>query len=360
MEFGLSEIQSSLQDSINRYLEENASLEKIREFADSDASFDQDIWSGLVELGVPGILVPEEYGGIGLGALDAVAISECLGYHVAPVPFFSSSVMAASAIQLCGSDTQKNEYLPRLSSGELTVGIGLAELTGRRKDAGITSSGSRLSGTALFVLDPDADCYLVADDKARLYLVKSGNEGISLQSMPQVDRTRKIAALDFENVESDPLIGTTASGIQHLIDLGRVILSADSLGASQAMLDKAVAYAMEREQFNRVIASFQAVKHMCAEMAAEIEPARSLVWYAGHALDEVPDEKHLTACHAKAHLAEVATFVGRTATIVHGGMGFTDLLGLHYWFKRIGFNRQYLGGPEFVREEAARTQGLVV
>ena len=177
MEFGLSEVQSSLQDSINRYLEENAPLEKIREFADSDASFDQDIWSGLVELGVPGIMVPEEYGGIGLGALDAVAISECIGYHVAPVPFFSSSVMAASAILLCGSDTQKNDYLPRLSSGELTVGIGLAELTGRRKDAGITSSGSRLSGTALFVLDPDADCYLVADDKARLYVVESGNEG---------------------------------------------------------------------------------------------------------------------------------------------------------------------------------------
>ena len=148
---------------------------------------------------------------------------------------------------------------------------------------------------------------------------------------------------------------------KHLIDLGRVILSADSLGASQAMLDKAVAYAMEREQFNRVIASFQAVKHMCAEMAAEIEPARSLVLVCGgmHST-KFRTKKHLTACHTKAHLAEVATFIGRTATIVHGGMGFTDLLGLHYWFKRIGFNRQYLGGPEFVREEAARTQGLVV
>lgn len=360
MEFGLSEVQTTLQDSINRYLDENAPLDKIREFADSDTSYNQEIWQGLIELGVPGILIREEYGGIGLGALDAVAISECLGYHVTPVPFFSSSVMAATAIELCGSDVQKNEYLPRLSSGELTIGIGLSELNGKRKDGGISSSGKHLTGTSLFVLDPNADMFLVADEKARLFLIESSTEGISIRPMPQVDRTRRIAALDFEDVEADPLLGTTASGIQQLIDLGRVILSADTLGASQAMLDKAVAYALEREQFNRVIASFQAVKHMCAEMAAEIEPARSLVWYAGHALDEVPEEKHLTACHAKAHLAEVGTFVGRTATIVHGGMGFTDLLGLHYWFKRIGFNRQYLGGPEYVREEAARTQGLVV
>ena len=115
---------------------------------------------------------------------------------------------------------------------------------------------------------------------------------------------------------------------------------------------------MQREQFDRVIASFQAVKHMCAEMAAEIEPSRALVWYAAYAIDELPSEARLTACHAKAHLAEVGQFVAKTATMVHGGMGFTDLLGLHYWFKRIGFNRQILGGPELVREEAARAQGL--
>ena len=99
---------------------------------------------------------------------------------------------------------------------------------------------------------------------------------------------------------------------------------------------------------------------MCAEMAAELEPCRAMIWYAGHALDELPEEARLIACHAKAHLAEVGKLVAKTATEVHGGMGFTDLVGLHYWFKRIGFNRQMLGAPELVREEAARVQGLVV
>ena len=138
--------------------------------------------------------------------------------------------------------------------------------------------------------------------------------------------------------------------IKKIIDSGRVVLSADLLGASQNMLDKAIEYSLERKQFNRIIGSFQAVKHMCAEMAADLEPCRSLVWYASYAQNDIPEESHLTACHAKAHLSEVAHDIARTSTQVHGGMGFTDLLGLHYWFKRIGLTRQILGGPEIVEK----------
>jgi alkylation response protein AidB-like acyl-CoA dehydrogenase len=123
------------------------------------------------------------------------------------------------------------------------------------------------------------------------------------------------------------------------------------------MLDRAVAYAQQREQFGRPIGSFQAVKHMCAEMAAMLEPARALVWYAAHAQDAVPDEARVLACHAKAHLDEVGREVARMATEVHGGMGFTHELGLHYWFKRIGANRQLLGGPEQCRRAAGALEG---
>ena len=216
-----------------------------------------------------------------------------------------------------------------------------------------------LHGTALFVLDPDADAFLVADSTRRFHLVRADADGVQSTLLPQVDRTRRIAEIAFAGAPAEALRGGSDPDLAlQVIDLGRVIVAADTLGAAQEMLDQAVAYAKQREQFNRVIASFQAVKHLCAEMAAEIEPSRALVWYAAHALDEVPDEARLMACHAKAHLAEVGQFVGKTATIVHGGMGFTDLLGLHYWFKRMGFNRQVLGGPERVREEAARVQGL--
>ena len=130
-----------------------------------------------------------------------------------------------------------------------------------------------------------------------------------------------------------------------------------SLGAGQSMLDKAVAYAKERVQFGRVIGSFQGVKHTLADLATDLEPCRSLVWYAAHAQDAIPEDARLTALQAKAHLGEVGRTLARLTTEVHGGMGFTDLLGLHFWFKRIAFDRQMLGAPERCREEAAIAQG---
>ena len=132
-----------------------------------------------------------------------------------------------------------------------------------------------------------------------------------------------------------------------------------ALGAASAMLDRAVAYSKERVQFGRPIGSFQAVKHLCAEMAAELEPCRAMLWFAAHACDALPEEASLNTCHVKAHLSEVGTRVARTSTEVHGGIGFTDELGLHLWFKRIGANRQLLGGPDQLRELAAQLQGWV-
>jgi alkylation response protein AidB-like acyl-CoA dehydrogenase len=144
-----------------------------------------------------------------------------------------------------------------------------------------------------------------------------------------------------------------------MLDAARVVLAADILGASERALELAVAYAMQRRQFDRVIGSFQAVKHLCAEMLAELEPARSLVWYAAHAFDAVPEEASLVACHAKAHLSEIGPAIVRTATEVHGGIGFTDEQNLHHWFKRVGVDRQLLGSPELLRQQAARLQGWI-
>ena len=360
MEFGLSEIQLALQENLNKFLDEKCDLEVIRRSAEDSGEISQELWRGLADLGVAGTIVPEEYNGVGLGILDAVVISECIGSHVAPVPFVSTAVLTPLAILKAGSEEQKSEFLAEIASGAIRFGLAISELSGARGESGVDARGDKLSGKAHFVTDPDADYFLVSSKSRSLHIVPKDATGLSSVLMPNIDRTRSLAALTFDSVVSQTLPGSTNNGIANeLMQVARVVLAADTLGASQAMLDQAVAYAKQREQFNRIIASFQAVKHMCAEMAAEIEPARSLVWYAGHALDEMPEESHLTACHAKAHLSEVGTFVARTSTIVHGGMGFTDLLGLHYWFKRIGFNRQMFGGPERVREEAAQIQGLI-
>jgi alkylation response protein AidB-like acyl-CoA dehydrogenase len=354
MEFGLSEEQTLLQDSVNRFLDAQVPLDRVRAF--SEQPDDQDIWQGLTELGIPGLLIPESAGGVGMGCLDAALVAESLGHHVTPSTFLGTVVMAPLAIAYAGTD--QDELLAQIASGQTRVGVAVGDAVAARQDAGVTSADNLLTGKAIFAMDCPADYYLVADSRQRLFLAAADAAGLTCRDLPTIDRTRRTAELTFDATPAQ-LLSDDPEVFARTVDAGRVMLAADTLGAAQNMLDQAVEYAKQREQFNRPIASFQAVKHMCAEMAAELEPCRAMIWYAGHALDELPEEASLTACHAKAHLAEVGKLVAKTATEVHGGMGFTDLVGLHYWFKRIGFNRQMLGAPELVREAAARLQGLV-
>ncbi len=352
MQFGLSEEQTLLQDNVLRFLSDNVPLDTVRAYADGGE--DGEIWAGLAALGIPALLVSETHGGVGLAPLDAIIVAEALGYHVAPGPFLGSAVMAPTALEAAGG---QGELLGALAAGETRIGIAFGEAIGRRLDGAVQADGGRLTGKSLFAFDAAADHYLVADARKHLYLVAGDSDGLDARPLTTIDRTRRTVELTYDNVAAT-LITDDPAVFDATLDLGRVALAADTLGAAQCMLDQAVAYAKQREQFNRPIASFQAVKHMCAEMAADLEPCRSMVWFAAHALNELPDEARVTACHTKAHLAEVGRFVAKTATEVHGGMGFTDLLGLHYWFKRCGSNRQWLGAPELVREEAAVLQGL--
>lgn len=356
MEFGLSAEQTLLGDSVRRFLEDKVPLERVRRIATGDEDRAA-VWQGLAGLGIGGLLVPEARGGVGLTHLDAAVVAETLGYHATPAAFLGSAVMAPLALGAAVATREFDDVLASLASGEVTVGVAIGEAVAARADAGIRSDNGRLTGKALFAIDYGTPLYLVADDARRLFLVDADATGLRHRVLTTIDRTRSTGELSFDATPAR-LVSDDPATFDTVLDAGRVMLAADTLGAAQNMLDQAVAYAKQREQFNRPIGSFQAVKHMCAEMAANLEPCRAMVWYAAHALDAVPAEARLTACHTKAHLADVGKFVARTATEVHGGMGFTDLLGLHYWFKRIGFNRQMLGAPVLVREEAARIQGL--
>ena len=365
MDFALSEEQQLLADTVRRYLDEECPVTRVRELVAKEPGADGGTWKALGELGLAGLLVPEEHGGSGLALLDAAVAAEALAWGVAPSPFLGSAVMAPIAIREAGSPEQQAAWLPRLATGDCRIGVAATELVSVRDDAGVEERDDRLHGTALMVIDaPEADAYLVplGKDGTRLALVDGSAANLRARGLTTIDRTRRFAELEFDGTEVAEWLGdetAARTATRRMIDAGRVILAADILGASGRALALAVAYAMDRKQFDRVIASFQAVKHMCAEMAAELEPARSLVWYAAHAFDEVPEEATLMACHAKAHLSEVGPFIVRTATEVHGGIGFTDEQNLHYWFKRVGVDRQLLGSPETVREEAAQIQGWV-
>jgi len=361
MYFGLSEEQQSLEDNIKKYLKDHASLDTIKEVAGGDSAKAENIQKGLLELGISGLMIPEQYGGLELDMLFASVVSGALGSGTAPTPYAGAYVMAPIALTLAGSDSQKESWLPKIAGGEAVVGIGISEYVGAREDAAITFSNNTVSGRCLFVIDAkNADAYILANKAGELYLVDAKAKGISVTELVTVDKTRPSIELNLDKVDAELLPGSENNQtiINKVLDAGRLMLSADSVGASQVMLDKAVAYSLERKQFGRVIGSFQAVKHMCAEMAAELEPCHSLIWHAAHCYDHDPSQARLLACHAKAHISEVGKQISKTSTEVHGGMGFTDELGLHYWFKRIGLNRQLLGSPELVREEAAKIQNF--
>ena len=358
MDFALTEEQRMLQDSVSGYLASACAIEVVREAAETGSTHNAGLAKGLADLGVNAILVPEDQGGVGLGFLEAALIAEALGAVAAPVSYVATSVMAPVALTMAGSDSQRDEWLTRIAAGDCVVGVGLTEQIGRREGSGITTSNGNLSGKAMFVMEGmDAQLLIIADAEGAMYLVDAAD--VQCTKLKTIDRTRGVSEVVLDNAPAQLLPGSIKNREPLLatIDAGRIMLAADTLGAAQKMLDDSVAYAKERRQFNRVIGSFQAVKHMCAEMASELEPCRSLVWYAAHCVSAVPEEARLMACHAKAHLSEVGKFVARTATEVHGGMGMTDLLGLHFWFKRIGFDRQLLGAPELVRAEAAAVQG---
>jgi len=344
MEFALSEDQRMLQDSLNGFLKDAAPLDTIRKIATGDDAASAALAAGLDELGLAGLHVPEAHGGLGLGLLDACLVQESLGYAIAPSRFLATTV-TAHALRHAGDD-----FLPGIASGDIRMGLALTELSSRRDGAGVTVEKDKLSGTSLLAVSAEGSTHLLAaDTTGALNLVETP----AATPMQTIDRTR---------IFSEVVFGGDARAMalkpdDEVLAAARLLVAADTLGAAQAMIDKAVAYAAERQQFGRVIGSFQAVKHMCAEMAARLEPSRALIWHAAHALDTGEPEGLAMATLAKSHLAEAGTFIARTSTEVHGGMGFTDLVGLHYWFKRIGVNRQLFGSPEQARMDAARLQG---
>jgi len=259
-------------------------------------------------------------------------------------------VMATLAFTHGATEELQDAWLPRIAAGEVRFGVG----------TGAALHGDRLTGEVKAAIDAGAPTHLLlylADGSAAV--VAADAPGVAATMHRSIDRTRPVTDLAFDNAEAVVLDAANApmQAMQRVLDAGRVVLAADTLGAAQHMFDQALGFVKQRTQFNRVIGSFQAVKHQFADMVTMLEPCRAMVWYAGYAQDALPDEARLTALQTKAHLGDVGRDIARMATEAHGGMGFTDLLGLHYWFKRIGFNRQMLGGPEYCREAAARLQG---
>ncbi len=352
MDFGLSEEQDLLQQSLRGYLGERVGLAAVRAVVEGESGHSRELIAGLAEQGVTGVMVAPEYGGSGLGLLDAAVVAEELGRAAAPISFHSGAVMAPLAIAALGGDAQKSRWLAAVAAGSSVVSVAFAP--------GFSAGGVWDDSVAYVPDATSADAFVLfvgTGAGAAAYLIPADEPGVSAAQLQAVDLTRRLGVLRFSSFEAEAAMrlagGDAAQTASRVLQAGRVALAADALGAAERGLEAAVEYAKTRKQFGRVIASFQAVKHMCAETFAEVEPLRALLWYAAFAWDERYEDAHATAMLLKAYAGEAATQATTTCTQVFGGMGFTWECDMHLWFKRAGYDRQVLGGPTALRAEAA-------
>jgi alkylation response protein AidB-like acyl-CoA dehydrogenase len=366
-----------LQQSAREFLTQECPPTFVREMYKSEDGFSRELHRKMAEQGWTGLLIPEAHGGLGLKMLDMALLLEEMGRAVVPGPFIFSSILFTLALVQGGTTAQKKSWLPRLASGEAVGALVFLEAGDRLDAAGVTlkvkksRDGYTLSGTKMFVpFAAVADVLLVAvrtsgrgEAGISLLLVEREIPGVTIEPLEIFDQTRRVYEVEFKNVvvPKTALVGREGQGwkiLARLLDAACVALAADSLGGAQKALEMAVEYTKMRTQFNRPIASFQALKHLAAEMASEIEPARALVWYAAHAFDTRPREASRAASLAKARLSDVYSRTTNRAVQMHGGIGFTWEHDMHFWFKRAKWNEFAFGDATFHRERLAQIEGF--
>jgi len=354
--FDLSDEQRLLQETLRGFLANECGPPHLRAVFEGEGH-DPALWKGMVELGLAGLHLPERFGGAGLSQVDLAIAAESLGHGGAPGPFLGHA-LAGLAIELAGSEAQRERWLPRLATGEALATVALGEPGNVwQPEEWTLAAGERLTGTKTNVPHAAiADLLVVGLAGGRLGLVERGAQGMAVAPIEGVDRVRRIDAVVFQNTPCEGLPGgEAASG--RVRDAGLVLLAADAWGAGTRLVEMAVDYAKTREQFGVTIGHFQALKHQLASMALDLEPARALVWYAAYAQDHLPEEAPRSAALAKAHLGDRAMQVARDVVEAHGGIGFTWECDVQIWFKRCMFDRAFLGAPAVHRERAARLAG---
>ena len=355
MRFHLDSDQVAIQDTLFGVVSEALTREKLDAFVDGEDDFEPDSWSAVSELEFFGLMVPEALGGSGLGLLEAALVSESLGRAAAPGPFIGQ-FLTAIALSATTNEAARDAFLKAVSRGEAvsTFAFGANWLP---ESWTVQTDGKSACGEVRFV--PSAKAarfFLTGTEKGGIALVEAG-DGVSIEGHQSTDRSRPTSAVTFDGATAHTLFEPGDPMVQRLFDAALVLIAADALGGARYCTDLSISYAKEREQFGQPIGRFQALKHQLSTMALNVEPSRSLVWYAAHAWDKEQKDASRTAALAKAHLCDRFVQVARDAIAAHGGIGYTWEYGLNIWFRRSVFDRAVLGSPAIHRARAADLGG---
>jgi len=371
MNFAFSEEQEELRKVVKDFLNAKSPETAVRELMETESGYDPAVWSQMGEqLGLQGLIIPEEFGGSGYSYVELIVVLEEMGRRLLCAPYFSTVVLAANTLIHSGDDAAKAEYLPGIASGETIATLAFTEPNGKWDASGITAEATKsgdgwvINGEKSFVLDGHtASLILVAartDGEISLFAVDGAAAGLTRTALSTMDQTRKQAKLEFANVPAR-LIGEEGTGwdvLSVVLDLAAVALAAEQVGGAQECLETAVQYAKDRVQFGRPIGSFQAIKHKCADMLLEVESAKSAAYYAGWCAAELNDELPSVASLAKSYVSEAYFHTTAENIQIHGGIGFTWEHPAHLYFKRAKSSELLFGDPTYHRELLAQRIGI--
>jgi alkylation response protein AidB-like acyl-CoA dehydrogenase len=372
MDFGLTEEQQQLKDIARNFLSRECPTTRVREIMADDVGMPCDLYRQIANLGWSGLIVPEKFGGAGLGMLDMSVLLEECGYAALPGPFLFSSVLAASLLAGGGSEDLNDRWLGPLAEGRAIGTVAIVESSDSITSADLSTTartsagGWVLNGAKMFVPYAHVADFVIVAARAGpgardvgLFVVESAIAGVRIHRLNNLDLTRRVCAMELDAVvvPAQARLGGGAKLYDRLVDVAAVAIAADSLGGTERVLEMAVEYSKVREQFGKPIGAYQALQHAAAEIVADMEPARSLLWYAAHALDTLPKEAARAAAMVKARMCDVYMRSADRAVLMHGGIGFTWDHDIHLWFKRARFNESYFGAPPFHRERVATLSG---
>ena len=363
MNFDFSDEQKQLRDQARRYLAEKCPPKGVRAVLEGSAPYDRDLWRGLAGMGFLGVAIPEQYGGTGAGYLELCVVAEEIGRALAPVPFASTVYLAAEALMLAGSEAQKQRWLPRIAAGEAIGTLALFEGVGNPSPQAVrtTLRQGRLDGRKLPVPDGGiADFAIVAvrtgnsgrEDDIALCLVDLKADGVVATSLKSIDGAHDQAELLFSSAAAEAL-GAPDEGwsvLMRLLDRAAVLMAFEQIGGADRALEMGRDYALDRIAFGRPIGSFQAIKHMLADMYVSATLARSNSYYGAWALStDAPELPELPEAAAAARVSATQAFqhCAKNNIQVHGGMGFTWEFDCHLYYRRANALALALGSQSY-------------
>ena len=379
MKLVLTEEEQFLKDTAKNFADERSPITHFRSLRDKNdpVLWDEEVWNEMVKLGWPGILIPEEYGGSNFGITGiGVVLNEC-AKTLTPSPLFATGVLGAYAITNFGTDEQKQNYLPKIVSGDLTTALAIDESSHhdpKETDVTAKKEGSNfvIDGKKTFVIDGfSADLLIVlartSGNKGdfaglTLFLVDSNSAGIKKIKLDMAD-SRNYANIVFDNVEisNSNVLGDIETGgetVEDILDIGRIAIASEMLGNAEAAFDTTLDYLKQRKQFGVLIGSFQALQHRAAEMFCELELTKSSVMAAMKAAEEGSNELQRLSSLAKTMAGETLHLVSNEAIQMHGGIGVTDEYDIGFFLKRARVAEQIFGSSKFHTERYANLSGF--